>query len=352
MGERIEVVKTNVNPNIDISIAKLSAPVEMLSVGKRTCRALQRAGIYTVAEIILTGKPKLGSAKHMGTLTTSRVFEAVSRFLGLPEERLAEEANSLLGTCWNPWDVPTHVLQLPDSILRELKCKGYYGIQQLIRGRTNGYDKTLWSNAESIAEVDRALNEYLGRAAQARLVRWFRTEGIPEPPSIPCPVLILPLPRLGEGPWSALKQRALQRRSLKKTGARGINGQQLRPSLRQAHDHVRQNLNVLSIFLDYFEEKSTCFQESLGVRPLELESLVEHLLPDPAASEVLLDEKEVERMILLLRNLVMYPGPRFAEELEQRWPVLLRLSCLVEPVLTGDDHLRRRQTQESGLSRS
>ena len=74
----------------------------------------------------------------------------------------------------------------------------------------------------------------------------------------------------------------MKRLALEKNVARGINGQQLRPSLRQAYDHVRPNLNVLSIFLDYFEEKSNCFQESRGAHPLELETLVEPaLVKDP-----------------------------------------------------------------------
>ena len=75
-GERIEVVKKDVNEGIDISIARRSAPVEVLSVGQRTRRALQRAGISTVAEIVLPGKPKLGAARRVGSLTTGRIFEA------------------------------------------------------------------------------------------------------------------------------------------------------------------------------------------------------------------------------------------------------------------------------------
>ena len=86
---------------------------------------------------------------------------------------------------------------------------------------------------------------------------------------------------------------------------------------------MQQNLNVLSIFLDYFEEKSNRLQENLGTHPLELETLIEHLLPDPAASEILLHEKEVERMIILLQALVMYFRTWVAQEMEPRWPVLL-----------------------------
>jgi hypothetical protein len=328
------------NQGIDISIPKLSAPVEVLDINRRTCCTLRRASIYTVAEIVLAGNAKLSAVKNIGPLTTSRIFRAVSSYLGLPEEGLVEEADSLLGTCWNPWEVPTRALPLPDPILRELMCKGYFQVHQLIQARTTGYGKALWLNTKDIDEVDRALNDYLGRAAQARLVRWFGTEGIPEPPSISCPVLILPLPRLGEGPWSALKQTSLQRSSPGKTGARRISALHLRPSLQQAHEHVRQNLNALSIFLDYFEDKLSPFQESLQSSPLELEILIELLLPDPAVSALILHEQEVERMIVLLRSLVPYPSP-LLEEMKGRWPVLFLLSCLVEPALAAPGQVKQ-----------
>ena len=320
------------NQGIDISIPKLSAPVELLDINRRACQALRRAGIYTVAEIVLAGIPKLSAVKNVGHLTTSRIFRAAASYLGLPEDGLADEAGSVLGTCWNPWEAPTRALPLPDPILRELRRKGYFQVRQLIQARTTGYGTALWLSAKDCDEVDRALNEYLGRAARDRLVRWFGTEDIPELTPIPCPVLSLPLPKLGEGPWSALKQTSLQRSASGTTVTRRINAHQLSPSLQQAYDHVRQNLNVLSIFLDYFEDKLSPVQASLQSSPLELETLIEHLLPDPAVSDLILDEQDVERMIVLLRSLVSHPGP-LLEEMKRRWPVLLLLSWLVEPAL-------------------
>ena len=321
------------NQGIELSIPKLSAPVEVLDLNRRASSALRRASIYTVAEIVLAGKLKLSSMKNIGPFTTGCIFRAASSYLGLPEEGLAEEAGSLPGTCWSPWEVPIRALSLPGPLLRELMRKGYFHVRQLIEARTIGYARALWLNTKDIDEIDRALNEYLGRAAQACLMRRFGTEGIAEPLSLPCPVLTLPLPRLGEGSWSALKETSLQRASPGRTGARRISGLHLRPSLRQAHDHVRQNLNVLGIFLDYFEEKLSPCQESLQSSPLELEVLIEHLLPDPAVSDLILHEQEVERMIVLLRSLAPYSS-LLLEEMKERWPTLILLSCLVEPAMT------------------
>jgi hypothetical protein len=106
--------------------------------------------MYTVAEVVLTGKPKLSAAKRVGALTTHRVFEAVSGYLGLAEEQLAEASESLPGTCWDPWAASTSILRLPDSILCELKHQGYFQVSQLIKARTIGYSSALWLNAKDI----------------------------------------------------------------------------------------------------------------------------------------------------------------------------------------------------------
>ena len=97
-----------------------------------------------------------------------------------------------------------------------------------------------------------------------------------------------------------------------RTGGTNPQRLHLHRGSQEAQEHVQQNLNVLSLFLDYFEEKSNRLQENLGTHPLEFETLIEHLLPDPAASE-----------IIRLRTLVMYFRTWVAHEMEPRWPVLL-----------------------------
>jgi hypothetical protein len=262
------------------------------------------------------------------------VFEAVSRYLGLPEERLTEEAHSLLGTCWNSWKAPTRSLGLPDPLLQELTRKGFFHARQLIQSRAAGYADALWLNAMDIDAIDRALNEHLGRAAQLRLLRCVGTDPSLVQPSIPFPVLTLPLPELGEDAWSALEQCSMRFFSLELMVSWGFRRQRIFQSIQRAHEHVRETLSILRIFLDYFEEKSSGFCENMGAGPLELETLIRHLLPDPAVSDLILDEKEVERMIVLLRILVLYFHTWIAQEIEPGWPDLLRLSCLVEPPLT------------------
>ena len=334
MNQRIEL-------SISVPLGKLSAPVEVLTLGKRTQRALQRASIYTVAEIVLSGKPNLSAVKGVGSLTANRVFEAVSWYLGLPEEQLAEEAHSLLGTCWNPWAAPVQALGLPDPYLQELTRKGFFQVRQLIQARTAGYAEFLWMNAMDIDAINRALNEYLGGAARLRLLRCVGTDPSLVPSSIRFPVLTLPLPRLGDGAWSTLEQCSMRFLSLELMDSFGFRRQGTFQSIQRAHEHVRENMGILCIFLDYFEERSSRFRDNMGTGPLELETLVRHLLPDPAASDLILDEKEVERMIVLIRILVLYFRTWVAQEIEPRWPVLLRMSCLVEPALTVHEPLRQ-----------
>jgi len=81
------------NQSIELSIPfrKLTAPVEVLNLERRMCRALQRAGMRTVAEVVLMGKPKLRAVKRVGPVTTRLVFEAISGYLGISEEELAQQ---------------------------------------------------------------------------------------------------------------------------------------------------------------------------------------------------------------------------------------------------------------------
>ena len=115
-----------------------------------------------------------------------------------PGRRSSRE--SLPGTCRSPWAAPTSLLRLPISILWELKHQGYFQVSQLIKARTIGYSSALWLNAKDIEEeVDRAFNDYPGRAAQGRLLTYVGIESILEPPSIPSPFLQLH----SEDVWSA-----------------------------------------------------------------------------------------------------------------------------------------------------
>ena len=309
---------------------------------------MRRAGMHTVAEILVAGKPRLSAVKQIGTLTTNRIFTAVANYLGLTEDQLADATGSPPGTCWDPRKSPIGALPITPSTLHALKRMGFFEISQLIQSRTTDYGNLPELNRKEIDEVDQALTGFLSRAARARLLRWngmedLRDDALSEPPSIPFPVLSLPLPRLGEGAWSTLEWRAMQLLSPKEIGTRvgGISGQRVYRIIQQAHADIRQNMNRLSVFLDYFEEKASRLHENLGTGPLELETLIDHLLPDPAVSDLILHEQDVERTIVLLRSLVLYHHLQLLDEMKGRWPTLLLLSCLVEPALAGHEPVRQ-----------
>jgi hypothetical protein len=134
--------------------------------------------------------------------------------------------------------------------------------------------------------------------------------------------------------------------SLKKIGAQsgGVTKERVRQIIKQAQENLQKNVSSLSVFLDHFEEKSGILQKKLENGPLDLGNLVQHLLSDPVKPELVIEEREVTRLIILIRSLVLSKRPWFWEEMEPRWRTFILLSSLVTPPLRN--HKQVRQTFE------
>jgi hypothetical protein len=261
-------------------------------------------------------------------------------YLGMAGEWSEKAAPS--GILDAAWEAPIRTLAVPDAMLEALEQTGCFRIEDLIKARVGGYDKFPGLHAQGLDQIEQALNRYLAQVAQNWLLRMPGLENL-KPILIPVPVLTLPLPRLSERAWSLLERQALR-------GASPTNNEVQTEENRKGkrwcihrhvHADVHRNIHALSVFLDYFEEKSILFQESLERERLDLKTLVEHLMPDPAVPKLILDEKEVERTILLLRILARHASSWYLTEMEPRWPILVGLSCLVEPVVARSKPVRQ-----------
>jgi hypothetical protein len=182
--------------SIDVSIAKLSAPVEALNIDRRACRALQRAHVYTVAELLLRGKPKPGSIKNMGPLTANCIWQAVATYLKLSEGQLAGEAAPPTGSGSEVWEAPVSDLLLRRSTLQALARLGDLRVKELVKARANRYSALTGVCAQELLEIDRELHRYLARAAQVHLLRITGTDTSLESESLVAPPAIFPLPGL------------------------------------------------------------------------------------------------------------------------------------------------------------
>jgi hypothetical protein len=334
-----------VNQGIELSIVfeKLSAPVDVLGLNRQAYNALRRAGIDTVAEVLLAGKAGLRSLKNVGSLTTSHILEALFGNLGLSVDQFAPDESETSDV----WADPIRVLPVSVATLYALEQMGYHRLEELVKARARYQGRFPGLGAQALWEIHQAVKHHLVRAAEMRLLSRLgpqavleepEPEPVPELPPEPEPVLYLP--ELDEQGWCVLERRAMQCLTLAEICAQtgGMNKQSVRQVIRSAYEHVQLHLRVLRVFLNYFEEKSMVFEESLGQEALDLQTVVRQLMPETAISGLTLEEHDVARTIILLRTLVMHRSPWFAEKIEPRWPALLRLSCRVEPCLASDGY--------------
>jgi len=330
---------------MDFSIEKLSAPVEALDLDMRSCRLLRHASIYTVAEIIIAGKRNILSAKNTGPLVASRIFRAVAGYLGVSEELLSGEAVKQIASLQqrkplNPLHAPVTALNLPSSTIRYLKSLGVFRIKELLKVRANDYGKILGLGEKDKRRVDKELSFYLAGIAQAQIQPLVETNSTIEPSIIKPPSkidlrLILKLLGINERAWSVLELRATQLLTLEEIAGEigGVSRQSVSEIIRQVHEKVRRKLNSLIVFFDYFEERSKVVRKRLGKSKPDRKTLLHSLLPDPASSNFIADEKEVEKLIALVRTLAIHQKPWFSKDVERRWKTFIFLSCSVDPAL-------------------
>ena len=228
--------------------------------------------MYTVAEVLLAGKPGLSCMKGVGSITTSRILRAVSGYLGLRVDYFTEKDVSQSDAV-DVWETPISALPLSATTLETLRQMAYSRLKELVKARADYHGKFPDLPAGEIREIDQTVKDYLIRAAQMHLLSRLGLQAIleePEPvpvPEIPPePELILYLPELDEQGWCVLERRAMRFLTLAEICAQtgGMNKQSVRQVIRRAYEHVQLHLSVLRVFLNTFEEKSIVLEKSLG----------------------------------------------------------------------------------------
>lgn len=328
------------NHSIEVSIEKLSAPVEALSLDRRACSQLRRASIYTVAEIILAGGCKLKSAKSIGEWTANRIWVATARYLGLEEEILSGRGK-LLGV----GEEPISILRLPISTLHALGSVGVFRIKGLLKARPNAYGTILGLGEQDIVAIDRALRAHLAEKARIYLQEAAGRE-LPAGTAIGATAanvnlhFLLQLLQIDERAWAILEARAMELTSLRRISDElgDVSSATVRRIITLAHEALRNKLSFFSAFLDFFEGRACRLGERAIEADLDLKTLSLQLTPAPEAG-LTANEQDVERMIILIRTLVMHPQPWFSEEIKQRCSTFVFLSCLAIPVIDSHEQV-------------
>ena len=323
------------NHSIEVSIEKLSAPVEALPLDRRACSQLRRASIYTVSEIILAGRCKLKSAKSIGEWTANRIWDATAKYLGLEEEALSGSGN-LLSVC----EEPISILRLPISTLHALGSVGVFKIKGLLKARPNAYGTILGLGEQDIVAIDRALRSHLAEKARIHLQNLPDGISIATVTANPELNFLLQLLQIDERGWSILEARATKLISLRRISeALGdVSSATVHRIITLAHEGLRKQLSFFTAFMDYFEERACSLRETATDANSDLKTLGIQITPK-AASQLVANERDVERVILLIRTLVMHPQPWFSEEIEQRWSTFIFLSCLATPVINSHEQV-------------
>jgi hypothetical protein len=337
-GGKCEVFNENMDQSPDILIQKLSTPVEELAIDTHARHQLKHTSLYTAAEILLTGKPRLRSLRNIGAVSADRIWDAVSHHLGLPGDQLAVAALPQEKDYLETWDTPITVLPLTQRTFDALRSMGVSRIAELIKARPAAGNKFLGMEEMQLDEIEKALCLHMVQTARARLLDLTGLPAFPAPPSLeatPVADMALPLPKLSERDWALLEYRGMQLASLKQTGAKfGLSKGSLRRTIEQAYDQLRRKMVFLSLFLDHFERKSEALQKDLLQGSLDLGTLALHLLSEPVPPELAVEEWQAERLILLMRSMVLQPDSWFQVHIELRWPSFILASCLVEPAIT------------------
>ncbi len=333
---------------VDTYFRKLSTPVNVLDISPKACRSLQRAGISTVAEIVLAGRPKIDSIRHVGSITVDEIWRAAARYLDLSEDELKWAALWREETEHETREYSIMALRLPPSTFEKMWFIGIYLIDDLVRSRTLEYNKFRFMSAAEIAVIDRALCFYMTRSALLRL--WPRIETVErldvsmmEYSFFNDQDLTLQLPGIHEQAWRVLEMATMQFLSPSEITAQVDGFAQFRVPrmIKDAQERLHRHLFSLSIFLDHFEEQSKIFEKDFAGKPQDLETLATALLSHPTKSFLIIEKQEVVRMILLVRSLIICRVHWIWNEMEPKWTTFIRLCCLVPPDLKKHVYFRR-----------
>lgn len=150
-------------------------------------------------------------------------------------------------------------------------------------------------------------------------------------------ILSLALDALGinNRAWLIVELNANRFLSLKEiaTDVGGITRGRVHHIINQVLEKIRANIKPLSTFFDFFEKIAIENRSKLENETFSINTLVEHLNKGFIDSHLYATDEDIEKLITLIRVLVLHRKPWVEELIEANWANIVFLSSLVDPAI-------------------
>ncbi len=325
-------------------VDKISSTLEELGLDRKAYHLLKRASIHHVSGIIVRGQSGIINIKGMGMVTFNHIVSILARHLNIPEDGVFSEKNfqdalAYEGKEFDPLDAPITVLDLPLSTCNALNSVGVFVMRDLLRLKTQVVDRygIKGLRKTETRRVYTELNMYLSRHSQLNTERKI-VETLTIPTVINLNTIIAAIIR-DERTLRIVEFRANQLLTLEEIAikAGGVTRERIRQIIDQTHKRIRENLNLLKIFCDFFEEVIEDIGKGLETTSFAIESLVKQCKLHLPGELLNATEEELQILILIIRLLAIHDKPWISDYIYNRWKKFVFLACMAAPSIKGHD---------------
>lgn len=323
---------------------KMSSTLEELGFDRRAYHLLKRASIHHVSSLIVRGRSGILNIKGMGMTTVNHIISVVAKHLGLPEdevfsEKTMQEALIYEEKPFDPLDAPITVLDLPLSTCNTLNSLGVFVMRDLLRLKAevaDGYGIEGLRKTET-RRIYTELNLYLSRHNQPNMER-----KVLETATIPTVInlsTILAATIRDERTLQIIEFRAKQLLTLEEiaNNVGGVTRERIRQIIDQVHERTRENLHLLKMFCDFFEEIFESISKDIDDVSFTIDNLVTQCkthLPDELLKAT---DGDLYVLIIIIRLLAIHDKPWANEYIYDKWKNFVFLACMANPSIKRHD---------------
>lgn len=329
------------NQNFDFPVEKLSAPIEYLNLDSRSCNMLKRVDIYKVSQIIIVGKSNVLSIRNIGDFLANRIFVAISEYLGVSEDELSTDEvkkMALLEEQKNPLNslnMSITILDLPAGVILLLKDSGVVTVEQLIRLRTNKYENNEKFGKKESRKIDRALWYYLNRVGKVGVLSQENEVVSTIMPPVNDLSLVLQFLEINERAWLIVHLRAVQLLTLEEISVEigGVTRERVRQIIDLVNEKVQSKLKLLLFFCDCIDDQAKLIRKKIKNNELTISTLASEFKLIISESNLVATDEALERLIAIVRLLVISDKPWARENFVEKRKELTFLVCVAEPAI-------------------
>lgn len=336
-----------------MNVEKISSTLEELGLDRRTYHLLKRAYIHNVSSIIAHGKSGVLNIKGMGEVTANHIFSAVAKHLNIPVNEVfgakaVKEALAFEGRPVDPLDAPISILDLPRSTCGTLNSLEVFVISDLLRLKaeaSDGYEIKGLQKTE-IRRIYTNLNLYLSQHDRLNFERKISKTSVIST-IIELSTILAAIVK-NERTLRIIELRANQLLTLEEIAAEsgGVTRERIRQIIEQVYERIRENLNLLKIFCDYFEERTDNISKGLNTKNFAINDLINQCKLQLPSQGLSATEKELETLIAITRLLAIHDKAWAQEFIYVRWKNFCFLACVANPPIEGHDMVSQTLAKE------